>query len=391
MPAGDGIVDADLIVVGGGPAGLALAIAAALERLHVLVLERRPPPLDKACGEGVLPPALRALDALGALDLVDPADCAPIDGIRYVQEDGVSVEGRLPGPALGIRRLALVDGLRRRALALGVELRDRCTVFAHRRVDRGIVVETDEGPRAGRLLAAADGLASPLRRAAGLDRPEARRRRFGVRAHVRLPPWSHFVEVHFAPGAEGYVTPAGRDRVGVAFLWEPDGASAPATFETLLDRFPAIRERIAGAPWDSRVRGAGPLERHARARVADRLLLIGDAAGYVDAISGEGLSLAFGCATELAPLLPLMIAGGATAESLRPYERIFARHFRRYARVTGALLALSRRPRLRRAVLDALHRRPQLFERLIRLAIDPGSPGPTVLVPSGRSFHLERA
>jgi hypothetical protein len=103
---------------------------------------------------------------------------------------------------------------------------------------------------------AADGLHSPLRKAEGLC---ARGRAAPLRAapHVALAPWASAVEVHFAGGVEAYVTPAGRGRVGVAFLWE-DGAVAPVSFDALLARFPALGAASAGAPWDSSPRGAGP-------------------------------------------------------------------------------------------------------------------------------------
>src|SRR5438067_1049798 len=123
----------DVAIVGGGPAGLATAIACARERLSVVVLERRTPLLDKACGEGILPRGLRALEALGVRDGLAAADCAPLDGIRYLQEDGTVAEARFAGPALGVRRTALVAALARRARDVGVELCFGCGVRTHRR------------------------------------------------------------------------------------------------------------------------------------------------------------------------------------------------------------------------------------------------------------------
>jgi flavin-dependent dehydrogenase len=102
--------------------------------------------------------------------------------------------------------------------------------------------------------------------------------------------------------------------------------------------------------------------RQARARTADRLVLLGDAGGYVDAITGEGLSLAFPCAEALTAILPEAIAQGAARQTLRAYEREFARAFRRYSWLAHGLLALSRRPRLRRRVVHLLGRSPRLFD-----------------------------
>lgn len=364
-------MDYDVAIAGGGPAGLAAAIHAARRGLSAVVLERAFSPPDKACGEGLMPGGLAALERMGALRHLDRRECAPYLGIRYVQEDGAQVEGRLPGGGgLGVRRLALSQALCTRARELGVQLEERSQVTAHRRVEGGVEVETAAGALRARLLVAADGLASPLRHAEGLDVPVQGPRRFGLRRHFARPAWTPFVEVHFTTGVEAYVTPAGAERVGVAFLWG-DSVKAPGkrSFDALLSRFPVLQRQLEGTAPDSEARGAGPLARRARSRVADRFVLVGDAAGYVDACTGEGLSLAFTCAEALGGLLPDALAQGATARALAPYERAFGRAFRKYAWTAHALLMLSRRPRARQAMLHFLSRRPELFERMLALAV----------------------
>ncbi len=97
----------DLVIVGGGPAGLGVAIAAARRGLEVLLLERGTFPADKACGEGLLPAGVRALEALGVRSLLDPSAFSPLRAIRWIDGDVVA-EARLPAPGgLGIRRTAL--------------------------------------------------------------------------------------------------------------------------------------------------------------------------------------------------------------------------------------------------------------------------------------------
>ena len=130
-----------------------------------------------------------------------------------------------------------------------------------------------------------------------------------------------------------------------------------------------VHATVAGALPDSEVRGAGPLARAARARVVDRMVLIGDAAGYVDAITGEGLSVAFACAEVLGRLLPAALADGATRSALAPYERAFAREFRHYAFTTRMVLALSRRPLLRSRLMRFLASHPGIFESLLNWAV----------------------
>jgi flavin-dependent dehydrogenase len=356
----------DVAIVGGGPAGLAVAIQAARRGLETVVLERSASAPDKACGEGLMPAGVRALEALGARSLLSPQDCSSFVGIRYVQEDGTTVDGRFArGYGLGVRRTALAAALAERARSLGAQVRLAANVLRVVPSSACARVELEGDAIEARVVVAADGLASPLRSAVGLDGPPARGR-FGLRQHVRLAPWTDFVEVHWGERVEAYVTPTGCDRVNVAFLWDPRAvADRPRSFASFLERFPALAARVRDAPIDSAKRGLGPLIRSSRARVAERLVLVGDAAGFVDGITGEGLTIAFHCAEALGELLPRAIARGASARALSPYERTFRRAYRRYAFLTHGLLAVSDRPELRRLVLRGLALWPKAFESIL--------------------------
>jgi flavin-dependent dehydrogenase len=357
----------DAIVVGGGPAGLAFAAFAAVRGLDVLVLERREGPLDKACGEGLLPAGVRALEPLGILPRIPAGERSALRAIRWI--DAAAGEARLALPAPGgvaIRRTALSAALLARARGAGAEVVQGAPVVRHRREAGAIVAEGPFGEAAARVLVAADGLNSPTRRREGLALPPGMPARYGIRRHFAVAPWSEDVEVHFGDRAEAYVWPSGPARVGVAFLYEPGTAGDP---RQLIARFPAVARRVAHAPEASPPRGAGPFAQSSRARVADRLVLLGDAAGYVDAITGEGLSIAFGCADDLAALLPGAIARGCSADALQGYELAWRRRFRPYAAWTRALLALSRWPTLRRQVLALAAARPRPFERVVAAAV----------------------
>jgi flavin-dependent dehydrogenase len=370
----------DVAIAGGGPAGLAAAIRAAQRGLRAIVLERSPGPIDKACGEGLMPSGARELELLGAC--VEPAQ--PFRGIRYLQEGTVVEAPFRGGTGLGIRRTVLSRALSERALALGAELR-RATVQAGRAGPRSIEVATDAGPIEARLLIAADGLHSPLRRMAGLEMPGSRLQasgfrsglrprapglgksentiadRFGIRRHFAIAPWSDFVEVYWADGVEAYVTPVGPRSVNVAFL-----CGRGAAFEEHLDRFPTLRQRLQGAEPESEIRGAGPLLQRVRARHADRLALLGDAAGYVDAITGQGLSLAFAGAALLMDALPEDLSRDL-APALRAYDRGLRSRWLRYAVPAHALLALSRRPALRSKAIRSVAALPGSFGALVQI------------------------
>ena len=333
---------ADLVVAGGGPVGLGTAIAAALAGLDVVLLEPRPGPVDKACGEGLLPTALGQLARLG----VDPPGCS-FTGIAYVR-GSVRAEARFRrGPGRGVRRTVLSERLARRADEVGVR---RLARRAERVVQRPGAVEV--AGVSGSWLAVADGLHSPLRRALGLSVPAPRPLRYGLRRHYACQPWSDSVEVHWARDAEAYVTPVADGVVGVALLCGGGGA-----YEGWLGRFPALRDLLAAAPALTRVRGAGPLRQHAAGRRAGRAFLVGDAAGYVDALTGEGIAVGLGCAQALVDCL---VAG-------RPqdYERAWRRETRRYRTLTRALLWASARPALRSAIVPAAARLPRTYAAVV--------------------------
>jgi flavin-dependent dehydrogenase len=234
-----------------------------------------------------------------------------------------------------------------------------------RAVRRG-VVETDAGTIESRLIVGADGLNSAVRRYAGLELPMEAPRRYGVRRHLRTAPWNDLVEVHWSDCGEAYVTPVGPSCVNVAFLWHEAALPERASFESLLDRFPALRDRVAGAAVESEARGAGPLSRRVRARVAAGMALIGDAAGYVDAITGQGLLLAFTSAELLVRALPADLREPELSRALRHYDRSMRAEWLRYAVPARALLALARRPRLRAGALRLVDRHPSWFSLLLR-------------------------
>jgi flavin-dependent dehydrogenase len=216
---------------------------------------------------------------------------------------------------------------------------------------------TVDGTRA-RYLVAADGLHSPLRRWAGLEGSPVSYRRFGQRVHFAQAPWTSYVEVHWADDAEAYVTPVGERLVGVAVL-----SSGRATFDEHLAGFPALRARLDGVERASKVRGAGPLRQRVTGRVAGRLLLVGDAAGYVDALTGEGVALALAQARAA--------VGAILAEDPARYEKEWHTVTRRYRLLTASLVGATRLRPVRRAIVPAADRLPRVFSAAVQSLAGP--------------------
>jgi len=331
----------DLIVAGGGPVGLATALYAERAGLAVAVLEPRAAPVDKACGEGLMPAAVRALAELG----VHPPGL-PVRGIRYL--DGTrSAQALFPGAAgRGVRRTTLQACLREAVAARGIAVHQASVTE---------LSQDEHGVRAGgltaRYLVGADGLHSTVRRLAGLELPGRPPARWGLRRHYSIEPGTDLVEVHWSASAEAYLTPVAHDQIGVAIL---SGDRMP--FEAQLARFPALAQRLSGAS-GSKVLGAGPLRQRTRGRVAGRVLLVGDAAGYVDALTGEGITVGLTAARSL--------VGCLVADRPQDYERLWTRGSRRYRTLTEGLLWAANRPVLRRGIVRGAAAVPKAFELVV--------------------------
>ncbi len=204
-----------------------------------------------------------------------------------------------------------------------------------------------------RYLAAADGLHSPIRQALGLSQPAPGPRRWGIRRHVEIAPWTDSVEVHWAPDAEAYVTPVADDCVGIAILSATRGG-----FDKHFEAFGELRDRVRGHA-HGQDRAAGPLRQKVRTRAAGRVLLVGDAAGYIDALTGEGMGLAFGAAE--------LVVNCVLRERPEDYDRQWRRMTRRYRALTAALLHASTHAPLRAGIVPAAQTLPSVFVSLVNL------------------------
>ena len=372
---------ADVVIVGGSVAGAATAAFLAARGRRVTVLDRARFPRDKPCGEGLMPHGVDVLAELGLLEAVRGAGGRELVGVRYLLPDGRSAAACFPAVpgrssvALGVRRLTLDALLVEHAAGLpGVQFVQGVRVRGLRRTADGLMSATD-GRQSwrGRVLVGADGVHSRVRCWLGWDAGRRWPRRYGAVGHVRFaqrepPPW---IEVLLAPGLEAYLTPLGGGEALVALLggralMRRYAGDLHGGFAAVLADQPLLRERLAGAELLPGVRATGPFAAEARRVAGTAALLVGDAAGFLDPITGEGMASALLQARAAAEAIDLALECRGRPD-LRAYAREYQRITRQGRRLTWLALALCSSPRLSSRAMGGLQRRPGLFDKLLAI------------------------
>jgi menaquinone-9 beta-reductase len=339
------MIRCDALIIGGGPAGLAAAIALRQKGLDVLVADALRPPIDKACGEGLMPDAQKDLAALG----ISRQDGAPFEGIAFLSGRHQAVARFEQGSGIGMRRLQLHSLLVARCRELGVRLAWGSRVHVAEKQE----LRLDGDLCIYRYGIGADGQSSRVRQSIGLGHGMVMSRRFGSRCHYRVKPWSRMVEVHWGDLGQAYVTPVGAEEVCVATV-----ARAPAAgMEAVLSGLPALRAHLRGATELSKVRGALTTTRKLRHVTAGNVALVGDASGSADAITGEGIGLSFRQA--------LLLAEAVAVDNLGIYEEGHPVIQRMPRLMSRAMLRMDAWPRLRERVMGLFSAQPQLFAHLL--------------------------
>jgi flavin-dependent dehydrogenase len=343
----------DLLVAGAGPAGLACAIAAASQGLCVEVVDGRTPPIDKACGEGLMPDTLSALTQLGIDDRQLQSMGFTLRGISFIKR-GTAIEGYFPeSTGLGLRRTALHQLLLERAVRLGVTFHWSTTVTSI----EGGTLHTNRGSMQARWIVGADGPQSRIRKLSGLEPSSSGPRRIALRQHFAIAPWTDLVEVHWAKRAQAYVTPVSETEVCFVFI----GSQRFDSIEQALALFPALQTRLGSASASGTPMGAATLSRKLCRVTSGNIALIGDASGSVDAITGEGLALCFRQAQALAAALK--------AGDLARYEDAHARLMRLPRLMSRAMLLMDRHPLALARTFKSFERSPNLFPHLLNVHI----------------------
>ena len=341
---------ADVLVIGGGPAGLAAAIAARQGGFDVTLVDHAVPPIDKACGEGVMPDGIAAARRLG-FELASGSGY-PFRGIRFCHGNQ-SVESVFPvGVGLGIRRTTLHRLMVDRATEVGVRM-----VWGARVGFCGDRVTLNETVVPARWIVGADGGQSAVRAWAGLDASKRNSRRFGYRRHYRLAPWTDFMELHWGQGCELYITPVSPQEICVALI----SGNQRLRLDEALRQFPRVAERLRAAGVATLERGGISATRRLKAVCRGRVALVGDASGSVDAITGEGLCLLFQQAVAL--------AGAFAEDDLSHYAAAHRRIGRRPQFMADLMLMMDSRARLLTAAMATLSAHPRLFAGMVRIHV----------------------
>lgn len=370
------VIDTEIAVVGSGPAGATTALLLARRGHRVVILDRTRFPRDKACGEGLMPPGVAVLRRLGLYDAVIATGAQPLLGVTYRQQgNGPSAHATFPTPSmgdqvsgLGIRRTTfdavLVDALRREPNITLLE-GERATGLV--RDGSGVItgVSTRADAVRASVVVAADGLHSNVRSWGGLATPELPRGRYGLAGHWRMATQGRDdIRVTFCNGHEWYEAPVGPNLLLLSVLSGPSGPRLNArTYETAAR---AAVSDIHDAELVTGPLGAAQFEQRVRAVAEGNLFLVGDAAGYDDPTTGEGIAVGMLLAEHLALRIHQARTGESSdAEAVRRYRADHVRLVRDRQRLTRLALAMARTPWLSRRAIARAATDPRALGKLL--------------------------
>jgi geranylgeranyl reductase family protein len=372
----------EVVVVGGGPAGCAAASFLRQAGHDVLLLDAARFPRDKVCGEGISPEAWRLLKAMGACPAVRALRPQPLHGMRLTAPNGTTFAGTygsLREPGFAVRRTALDETLLAATRDQGVEVREGRRVadllLTNGRVT-GVFVETPDRPQPihARLVVGADGRHGVVGRKLGLLHEHPTLRKFAVRGYWEgVEGLVSMGEMHVGGGGYCGIAPLGPREANVAFVLDQSAMAEAAGdlegfYRQAFRRWPRIAERLEGARLLERPCAIGPLALKARRVTAPGAVLVGDAAGFYDPFTGEGVTLALRSAELAAAAADAALRAGH--DDFSAYEGTRREATRHKFRLNHLLQLVVSWPEVSNAVAAKLARRPDLADQLVGIAGD---------------------
>jgi len=372
------VLQSDVAVVGAGPSGATTALLLARRGHRVVVLDRARFPRDKACGEGLMPPGVAVLHRLGLHEEVMATGARPLDGVMY-RHGGGALNAYAPFPpppgggsaaGLGVRRTrfdaVLVDALRDEPLIMLRE-GERATGLLRDQTGRVSGVRTAREEIRARVIVGADGLHSGLRGWAGLRPRRAPSARYGLAGHWRLDTGDRrSIVVTFCRGHEWYEAPVAPDLLLVSILTRR--SRAPVTARTYGDAARAAIPALGHAELVAGPLGAAQFRQSAHTVAEGRVFLVGDAAGYDDPTTGEGLAIGMLLAERLAQHIDELLTGRATTRVAgERYRADHARLVRDRHRLTELALLMARSPWLSRHAVARAAADPRTLTKLLAI------------------------
>jgi 2-polyprenyl-6-methoxyphenol hydroxylase-like FAD-dependent oxidoreductase len=340
-------------IIGGGPAGLATAICLAEKDFEVTLFERGAFPVDKVCGEGIMPTGVEFLKKHEVLNLISPNDKKEFNGVRYLSNNAKTLEGRFKsGFGVGIRRTVLSEALYKKLTHINnvkiYENRELINIYKN---DESVGVEIAEDSNNKKYefdyLIGCDGIRSKVRKLSRLDSNKyIEHQRIGARMHFEIKPWSDLVEVYWKDYIEAYITPVSSNTVQFAFLWDNKTVRPQSKYRMdvgLKKLFPELFERVEGCKQVSKLKTLGPIAVSSKKLYKNSVILLGDAYSYLDGITGEGISIAFKEAECLAGSI-----SNHQDDFIKYYEKEVKRITKNYLRMTNMALLMSYYPILRK-------------------------------------------
>lgn len=351
--------DTKIAIIGGGPIGLYTALVLANKGHTVDLYEKKSWPVNKVCGQGIMPSGIHCLKKVG-ITFNEGQDCRSFQDITYINKQTI-VTGHLTNSGIGVERVILSQKLYEKAVNnKNISLHSMSTVkvIENLKSNASIKVNT-QYIKSYRKVIVCDGLNSPTRKDLNNILQRKDDSRLGARFHIDMPPWSKEIEVYWSNGVEAYITPVNDHRVEIAFLWFKDSVSQRTNLkEYLIDLFPDLKRRIRSYTPDLDFKGYGPFKLLSKKMKIDSVIFIGDAYRFLDGITGEGLSLGMRSAD--------LICESINRPSILSLFKIKLMYLK-YEYITKLALSLSRRPKLRNILFKLIAKRPQLFNSIIEL------------------------